>query len=57
MTNAAVLKDEQSLAADKRMAWMIGAAGSLHQMLFNDHYGNFRDELYYIACSNHLAFS
>jgi 4-amino-4-deoxy-L-arabinose transferase-like glycosyltransferase len=26
------------------------------QMLFHENYGYFRDELYYIACSNHLAF-
>lgn len=26
------------------------------QMAFHENYGYFRDELYYIACSNHLAF-
>jgi 4-amino-4-deoxy-L-arabinose transferase-like glycosyltransferase len=56
MTNQAALRDEQSLAADKRLAWALGAAGFLLQMLFNGRYGYFRDELYYIACSNHLAF-
>jgi len=56
MTDAAALREEQTLAAEKRLAWTIGAAGVLLQMVFNGRYGYFRDELYYIACSNHLAF-
>jgi Dolichyl-phosphate-mannose-protein mannosyltransferase len=47
---------EQTHAAESRMAWAIGAIGFVLQMLFNGRYGYFRDELYYIACSNHLAF-
>ena len=56
MTNSTVLKEEQALAAEKRLAWMMGAAGFLLQMLVSGRYGYFRDELYYLACSNHLAF-
>jgi hypothetical protein len=56
MTNSATLREEQALAAEKRLAWMIGATGFLLQMLLNGRYGYFRDELYYLACSNHLAF-
>ncbi len=55
MPNQAVLQ-EQTHAAESRLAWTIGAVGFLTQMVFNGRYGYFRDELYYIACSNHLAF-
>ena len=47
---------EQTHAAESRLAWAIAAIGFLLQMAFNGRYGYFRDELYYIACSNHLAF-
>jgi dolichyl-phosphate-mannose-protein mannosyltransferase len=55
MPNQAVMQ-EQTHAAESRLAWTIGAIGFLIQMVFNGRYGYFRDELYYIACSNHLAF-
>jgi hypothetical protein len=55
MPTQAVLH-EQTHAAESRMAWAIGAIAFLLQMLFNGRYGYFRDELYYLACSNHLAF-
>jgi hypothetical protein len=55
MPNQAVLQ-EQTHAAESRLAWAIGAIGFLIQMLFNGRYGYFRDELYYIACSTHLSF-
>src|SRR5271165_2352518 len=56
MTRQATLQEQQTYAAESRIAWAIGAIGFLLQMLFNGRYGYFRDELYYIACSNHLAF-
>lgn len=56
MVKPAVLSEEQAYSSEKRLAWTIGAAGFLLQMLFNGRYGYFRDELYYMACSNHLAF-
>jgi len=37
------------------LAWCLAAAAFLLQMLTNGGYGYFRDELYYIALSNHLA--
>jgi len=46
----------QTDAFQSRLAWSIGIAGFLLQMFFAGRYGYFRDELYYIACSNHLAF-
>jgi len=36
-------------------AWILGAAGVLIQGALASRYGYFRDELYYIACSDHLA--
>jgi Dolichyl-phosphate-mannose-protein mannosyltransferase len=55
MLNQSAL-NEQTHAAESRLAWSIGALAFLLQMLFAGRYGYFRDELYYIACSNHLAF-
>src|SRR5271157_5093442 len=39
-----------------RIAWIFGALAFLLQMAVNGRYGYFRDELYYLACSDHLAF-
>lgn len=38
------------------VAWALGATAVLLQMLTNGRYGYFRDELYFMATSNHLAF-
>jgi Dolichyl-phosphate-mannose-protein mannosyltransferase len=46
----------QTDAFESRLAWSAGVIAFLLQMLFAGRYGYFRDELYYIACSNHLAF-
>src|SRR5437899_6519865 len=35
---------------------VFSAAALLIHLLTNSHYGYFRDELYYIACGQHLAF-
>jgi 4-amino-4-deoxy-L-arabinose transferase-like glycosyltransferase len=37
------------------IAWWLAAAGIMLQMLTNGRYGYFRDELYFIACGDHLA--
>jgi hypothetical protein len=39
-----------------RIAWAIAAAGVVLQMATNGRYGYFRDELYFLATSDHLAF-
>ena len=39
-----------------RIGWSIAAIGFLVQMATNGRYGYFRDELYYLAASDHLAF-
>jgi 4-amino-4-deoxy-L-arabinose transferase-like glycosyltransferase len=44
-----------SLANDLSIAWLLAAAAVLLQMLTNARYGYFRDELYFLACSDHLA--
>jgi hypothetical protein len=43
------------LAGDLSIAWLLAAAAVLLQMLTNARYGYFRDELYFLACSDHLA--
>lgn len=42
--------------ADLIIPFSIALAQLVIQMLFHGNYGYFRDELYYIACSKHLAF-
>ena len=37
------------------IAWSIAAVAVLPQMLTNGRYGYFRDELYFLACGDHLA--
>jgi len=45
-----------SKARGMRVAWALAALGVLLQMATNGRYGYFRDELYYLAASDHLAF-
>ena len=42
--------------SDMWIAWALGGLAVLIQMLTNGRYGYFRDELYYLAASDHLAF-
>ena len=51
-----VVIDEQSwFSGGMAIACLLAAAAVLLQMMTNGRYGYFRDELYYIATSDHLA--
>jgi hypothetical protein len=43
------------LSGDMSVAWLLAAAAVLLQMATDGRYGYFRDELYYLALSHHLA--
>ena len=46
----------ETRAIDLRIAWALGGLAVAIQMLTNGRYGYFRDELYYLAAGDHLAF-
>jgi hypothetical protein len=48
--------DEDNLRGEMRVAWALAFVAILIQMVTNGRYGYFRDELYYLAASEHLAF-
>lgn len=56
MTEAALPSVQNQSSESMRIAWILGAFAFLLQMATNGRYGYFRDELYYLACSDHLAF-
>ncbi len=56
MTDAAPPSVPNQYSESMRIAWILGACAFLVQMATNGRYGYFRDELYYLACSDHLAF-
>ncbi len=51
----AELRQRGSSSNDMSVAWLLAAAAVLLQMSVNGRYGYFRDELYYLALSRHLA--
>jgi hypothetical protein len=47
---------QRSAATGIWVAWVLGALAVFVQMVTNGRYGYFRDEFYYLAASDHLAF-
>src|SRR5271165_2469949 len=56
MAESALRNAHDEFSGSMRVAWFLGAFAFLLQMATNGRYGYFRDELYYLACSDHLAF-
>jgi len=55
MAAPAIAANEQPAGARLSTAWFLGALAVLIQVALANRYGYFRDELYFIACSDHLA--
>jgi len=56
MTASRVDDHKHSAGVGMWVAWVLGALAVLVQMVTNGRYGYFRDEFYYLAASDHLAF-
>ena len=56
MTASRVDDHKHSAGVGMWVAWVLGALAVLVQMVTNERYGYFRDEFYYLAASDHLAF-
>jgi hypothetical protein len=56
MTTAIIHSKRQRITAERVLIIIFGAAALLIHLLTNGRYGYFRDELYYIACGQYLAF-
>jgi hypothetical protein len=56
MSGLAHTVDQEPPGPTIGIAWILGAFCFLLQMSLNGRYGYFRDELYFLACSDHLAF-
>jgi|SRR6266576_3285157 len=56
MSEHTVSDEKHSFDSGICVAWVLAGVAVLVQMLTNGRYGYFRDELYYLAASDHLAF-
>ena len=55
MSTSPVPSDSKICLKDMAVPALLAALQFILQVAFHDRYGYFRDELYYIACSDHLA--
>src|SRR5437899_11194879 len=55
MSEHTVSDEKHSFDSGICVAWVLAGVAVLVQMLTNGRYGYFRDELYYLAASDHLA--
>jgi hypothetical protein len=55
MSETRLGEQEHSVGGGMWIAWVLGGVAVLVQMLTNGRYGYFRDELYYLAASDHLS--
>jgi hypothetical protein len=55
MSASTIAAAENQSTPSLSIAWLLGGLAVLIQVVLATRYGYFRDELYYLACSDHLA--
>jgi 4-amino-4-deoxy-L-arabinose transferase-like glycosyltransferase len=55
MVGTSITGENSTTAKEMWVAWILGGLAVVIQMTTNGRYGIFRDELYYLAASDHLA--
>jgi hypothetical protein len=55
MSAPTIAATENEATTSLSIAWLLGGLAVLLQVALATRYGYFRDELYFLACSDHLA--